>query len=133
MQLLKKEDRLRTFSKREARMKKDQGIDDLLEWENYLQRSDRHQEKLMEMKPDIVQRINEHLRLKKENERREKEKLREEMKLNQYSGGGYWYWESETEPDDQNISDFEKEEKREREAMANCLKQEQGEKRKQER
>ena len=47
------------------------------------------------MKPDIVQRINEHLRLKKENERREKEKLREEMKLNQYSGGGDWYWESE--------------------------------------
>ena len=144
MQLLKKEDRLRTFSKREARMKKDQGIDDLLEWENYLQRSDRHQEKLMEMKPDIVQRINEHLRLKKENERREKEKLREEMKLNQYSGGGDWYWESETEPDDENIScysiltkeekdDFEKEEKREREAMANRLKQEQGEKRKQER
>ena len=74
------------------------------------------------MKPDIVQRINEHLRLKKENERQEKEKLREEMKFNQYSGGGDWYWESETEPDDENIScysiltkeenvDFEKEEK----------------------
>ena len=31
MQLLKKEDRLRTFSKREARMKKAQGKDDLHE------------------------------------------------------------------------------------------------------
>ena len=40
-----------------------------MEWKNYWQRGDNHRRKLENSNPDIVERINEQMRLEKERER----------------------------------------------------------------
>ena len=71
MQLVNKEGTLRQFSRRERVMKKDKKKIEI-EWQNYWQRSENHRKKLENAKPDVVERINEQMRLDKEGERQEK-------------------------------------------------------------
>ena len=134
MQLVNQEGTFRKFSRRERLMTKNHAKDDLFEWKNYWQRSDNHKQKLQNTKPDIVDRINEQMRLDKESERQEKES-------NKQSGCYEWsWWESETESENEDESSCktltkdeheheEQEDHREREAVSNWLKHEQKEKR----
>ena len=75
MQLINQEGTLRQFSRRERLMTKFHTKDDLIEWKNYWQRSDNHRQKLQNTKPDIVQRINEQIRLDKESRSNEEESV----------------------------------------------------------
>ena len=107
-----------------------------------MQRSDNHRQKLQNIKPDIVDRINEQMRLDKESERQEKaDQMTRKVESNKQSGCYEWsWWESETESENEDESSCktltkdeheheEQEDHREREAVSNWLKQEQKEKR----
>ena len=139
MQLLNNEGRLRTFSGRDSGISKAQRKNEFLEWKNYLGKSEGHQQRLAELKPDLVERINEHFRLEKENKNKKEESQREGVKASEHSRCGDWYWASDTESEDGGCYEiltkeekdfFEKEEKREREVLSKRLKEEQKEKKK---
>ena len=97
MRLIKEEGRINSFGRR-FRGKRD----DLSEWKTYMKNS--YSKCILEQyKPDIVERINEEVRIQKEKERIEKEKERKEIEENGgewlYHGDcGEWYWSGEGEP-----------------------------------
>ena len=104
MRLIKEEGRINSFGRR-FRGKRD----DLSEWKTYMKNS--YSKCILEQyKPDIVERINEKVRIEKEKERIEKEKERiekeKERKEIEENGGewlyhgdcGEWYWSGEGEP-----------------------------------
>ena len=64
MRLLRSEGRLRKFANRETGKK-----DELFQWKQYMQKSEKHREILSKNQPDIVSKINENARLEKERER----------------------------------------------------------------
>ena len=69
MQLINQEGTLRKFTRRERVRKKLETKDNTIEWKNYLQKGENHKRKLENINPDIVERINEQMRLDKEKER----------------------------------------------------------------
>ena len=93
MRLLESEGRLREFSRRSAR-----NVEEIRDWEIYMKRGEKYSEVLEAQKPDIVQIINEKIRVDKE-----KEKIRKENAKNGewcYSGeSGEYYWDGEGEPE----------------------------------
>jgi hypothetical protein len=127
MQLLNQEGRLRKFTRRESEKKSG----NLLEWKNYWKKGEGHRIKLEERKPDIVERINEQIRLENERERNQ-QKTQEENICGD--------WSSDNEYDDGDSDCYhiltreeqemaKEEEKLEREAVVNLMKQSQKEKR----
>ena len=62
MQLANEEGTLRKFSRRERGLNKCKKKDDLFEWKEYCRKGEEHRKKLENAKPDIVERINEHIR-----------------------------------------------------------------------
>ena len=92
MQLLKDEGRLKEFSHR-SRGK----FEEIRDWEMYSRKGERQREILKEEKPDIVDIINERVRLEKENERKRREREKEGEWC--YNGeSGEYYWSGEGEP-----------------------------------
>ena len=78
MILFEKEGRLRKYSDRSGsgtgiQMRKNR--DPMFEWKEYLDKGEDHRKKLERMNPDIVTKINEHMRLKKEEMRRRRNEL----------------------------------------------------------
>ena len=124
---------LRKLSRRDRGFKKSKTKDDLFEWNRYCRKSEEHRKKLENSKPDIVDRINEHIRLEKEKERQENQRKDE------------WYWTSsdneyEDEDDDyctintkEENERYEEEDRKWREAEENSRKQKVKEKRQKER
>ena len=91
MQLVNQEGTLREFSRRERLMTTFEKNDDLLEWKNYWSRSDDHRRNLEKNKPDLVERINDQIRLDKEKERQEKsEQKKREEDLNEHMDSYDW-------------------------------------------
>ena len=72
--LLNTEGRLRPFS---CRMKKNHGKEDLLDWEKFREKSAKHEQKLMKMQPDIVEKINQEIRLQKEKKKQNEKELQD--------------------------------------------------------
>ena len=86
MRLFTEEGRLKSFASRESAWKKIDKKDDLKEWKRFLRKSDTHREILEKKQPDIVEKINEHVRKEKENEKMERNKnIEEEMYWEDYS------------------------------------------------
>ena len=137
MQLVNQEGTLRDFSRRERLMTKFERNDDLLEWKNYWSRSDDHRRNLEKNKPDLVERINDQIRLDKERERQEKsERKKREKDLNEHIDSYDWISETEYEKDEydhiltkEEREQEEEDERRESEAIKAWFKQEQKEKR----
>ena len=78
MKLLNEEGRLNEFASRYERRKKPYKTDDLHELRNYWEKSDEHQQKLNKLQPDIVERINEQIRIEKEEKRNSNKELTKE-------------------------------------------------------
>ena len=66
MRLFNNEGRLRPFSQR---MKKNHRKEELLDWKKYRETSAKHEQKFMKMQPDIIETINQEIRLQKETKR----------------------------------------------------------------
>ena len=98
MRLLNSEGSLREFSRRKLGRKDAKGWDELFDWEHYECKSQMHSTNLHQMQPDIVQKLNEKMRLKKEKERQLKEKRKNgEWDYNGESGELYWTGTGEPE------------------------------------
>ena len=80
MRLFHEEGRLNDFSSRESAWKKIDQKNEIKEWKRYMEKSEAHRETLNENEPDIVEKINAHIRQEKENQKLEMEnkKKREE-------------------------------------------------------
>jgi hypothetical protein len=101
MQLVNQEGTLTEFSRRERLMTQFEKNDDLLEWKNYWSRSDDHRRNLEKNKPDLVERINDQIRLDKERERKEKsERKKREKDLNEHMDFYDWISDIEYEKDE---------------------------------
>lgn len=98
MQLLNVEGRLRRFAHREAGMKRTRKKDNLYEWKQYMQKSEKHKEILSRNQPDIVSRINKCIRQEQENER-QKEEDRKKGYWDYNGESGEYYWTGDTEPE----------------------------------
>ena len=129
MTLLNEEGRLNEFASRYERRKKPYKTDDLHELRNYWEKSDAHQQKLNKLQPDIVERINEQIRIEKEEKRNRNEEVKKEEanwlmdddNENSYEDDGCYSILTKEEKDM-----IEKEGKKgEREAIANQIKLEQ--------
>ena len=70
MRLLNSEGRLRKFSER---LKKTHKKEDFLDWQEYWKNGEKQKQKLINLQPDIVDRINEEVRVQKEKKRQHDE------------------------------------------------------------
>ena len=82
MRLLRSEGILNKFVRREKSKKVGKNWDELFDWKGYYDKSHQHSQILQSKRPDIVERINEINRSKKERERQWKE---------QYKAGSWDY------------------------------------------
>ena len=80
MQIVNQEGTLRVFSRRDRLLTKFQGNYELFEWKNYWSRSDNHRTNLEKNKPDLLERINDQIRLDKERKRQEKSERKKREK-----------------------------------------------------
>ena len=103
MRLLNSEGRLKHFASREAGMKSAKN-DELFEWKQYMQTSEKHKEILSKNQPHIVSRINENVRLEKERERQAEEN-RDKGEWHYDGESAEYYWTGETEPEYDQIHD----------------------------
>ena len=94
MQLVNEEGTLRKFSRRERVLNKCKTKDEMFEWKQYCIKSEEHRKKLESSQPDIVERINEHVRLEKEKERQESQRKDD------------WYWTSSDNEDDDEDANY---------------------------
>ena len=83
MRLLKEEGRLRKFVSRAPKLKKGQSSETLFEYRKYFEKSEGHKQKLKKMEPDIVEKINEKIRLEKEDEIQRKKKESNEYEIDE--------------------------------------------------
>ena len=74
MRLFSNEGRLRDFSKR---LKKTHKKEDFLDWQDYWESGEKERQKLTKLQPDIVDKINEKVRLEKERKRQHDEECGE--------------------------------------------------------
>ena len=74
MRLLSNEGRLRDFSKR---LKQTHKKEDFLDWQDYWESGEKERQKLTKLQPDIVDKINEKVRLEKERKRQHDEEYGE--------------------------------------------------------
>ena len=82
MRLFNEGGRLRQFSNRDSGMKNHSSKAYSYEWKKYSEKSEGHKQKLKEMEPDIVEKINMHVRLQKEREKEQiKMRLEEEKNM----------------------------------------------------
>ena len=72
--------------------------DELFEWKQYMQTSEKQKEILSKNQPDIVSRINETVRLEKER-KRQAEENRDKGEWDYDGESGEYYWTGETEPE----------------------------------
>ena len=74
MRLFNAEGRLRQFSRR---MKKNHKKEELLDWKMFWEKSAKHEQKLTKTQPDIVEKINQEIRIQNEKKRRNEKKLQD--------------------------------------------------------
>ena len=100
MRLLIEEGRLRKFKGRSSKKS-----DELQDWEKYIQKGSKYSQRLEILNPDIMTRINQKNRDRKEEERKRREK-RKQGEWDQNGESGEWYWTGEEEPDLDNLDQF---------------------------
>ena len=132
MRLFNEEGRLNKFSRRESVGKNIDKEDGLREWKKYMEKSNKSKDTLNRKEPDIVEKINEHIRKEKEEQKVEMEKKREE-EIEMYWEDD-WVSEDEEPQDDVGYIIISKEqsecfENDERVVMINYRKQKEKEKR----
>ena len=98
MRLLRSEGNLNKFVRREKSKKVGKNWDELFDWKGYYDKSHQHSQNLQSKQPDIVERINEINRSKKERERQSKEQYK--AGCWDYDGeNGEWYWTGDDAPE----------------------------------
>ena len=111
MRLIREEGRLIEYSDRH-----EQNVSETVDWKKFMQKSKRHEDMVNIKKPDLIERLNEESRLKKENlrkiaeERKKREKEQEENRQRRIEEeGGEWvfnpeysefFWEGDRDPID---------------------------------
>ena len=136
MRLLQKEGSLKEFSRRSGGK-----VEEIRDWEMYNRKGKSYSEYLRVKKPDIIQVLNEKIRLEKESERKRREKEKKgEWCYHGESGEYYWTGDGEPEYGDnfvnegvsaEELKQFREEENKMFEEMLEERKQIQKEKRKQ--
>ena len=66
----------------------------MFEWKEYFRKGEEHRKKMENAKPDIVERINEHIRLEKEKERQDNQRKDD------------WYWTSSDNESEDEDNDY---------------------------
>ena len=87
--------RIKEFSARNISFR---NMDDIVQWRNFMYRSERHKEQVSQSRPDIVARINESIRLAKEEDRQKEEKYKN-GEWHYHGESDEWYWTGENEPE----------------------------------